>query len=48
MPLNKLGEESYLELAKELKSSGKSYRDIETILNEKGFEVSKSKLQRMI
>ena len=48
VPLNKLGEESYLELAKELKSSGKSYRDIETILNEKGFEVSKSKLQRMI
>jgi RecA-family ATPase len=48
VPLNKLGEESYLELAKELKSSGKSFREIETILNEKGFEVSKSKLQRMI
>jgi RecA-family ATPase len=47
-PLNKLGEESYLELVKELKDSGKSYREIETILNEKGFEVSKSKLQRMI
>ena len=48
MPLNKLGEESYIELAKELKDSGKSYREIETILNEKGFEVSKSKLQRLI
>lgn len=48
VPLNKLGEESYLELAKELKSSGKSFREIETILNEKGFEVSKSKLQRML
>ena len=48
VPLNKLGEESYIELAKELKNSGKSYREIETILNEKGFEVSKSKLQRLI
>jgi RecA-family ATPase len=48
VPLNKLGEESYLEMAKELKSGGKSYREIETILNEKGFEVSKSKLQRLI
>ena len=48
MPLNKLGEESYIELAKELKSSGKSFREIETILNEKGFEVSKSKLQRIL
>jgi RecA-family ATPase len=48
VPLNKLGEESYLELAKELKSSGKSYREIESILSEKGFEVSKSKLQRLI
>ena len=48
IPLNKLGEESYLELAKELKSSGKSYREIESILSEKGFEVSKSKLQRLI
>ena len=48
VPLNKLGEESYLELAKELKSSGKSYREIESILSEKGFEVSKSKLQRLM
>jgi RecA-family ATPase len=48
VPLNKLGEESYIELAKELKSSGKSFREIETILNEKGFEVSKSKLQRIL
>jgi len=48
VPLNKLGEESYLELAKEMKSSGKSFREIEAILNEKGFEVSKSKLQRLI
>ena len=48
VPLNKLGEESYIELAKELKSSGKSYREIEAILNKKGFEVSKSKLQRLV
>ena len=37
-----------LELAKELKSNGKSLREIESILKEKGFEVSKSKLQRLI
>ena len=48
MPLNKLGEESYLELAKELKSNGKTLREIEAILNEKGFKVSKSKLHRLI
>ncbi len=46
--LNKLGEESYIELAKELKSNGKSYREIESILKEKGFKTSSSTLQRKI
>lgn len=48
VPLDKLGEESYIELAKELRSDGKSYRKMQSILKEKGFDVSKSKLQRLI
>jgi len=46
--LGKLGEDSYLELAKEFKSNGKSYREIEAALKEKGYEVSRSTLQRKI
>ena len=41
-------EDSYLELAKEFKSNGKSYREIKAALKEKGYEVSRSTLQRKI
>tara|TARA_B100001093_G_scaffold440382_1_gene440873 strand:- start:251 stop:1216 length:966 start_codon:yes stop_codon:yes gene_type:complete len=46
IPLSKLGEESYIELAKEIKASGKSYRETSVALKEKGYEVSSSTLQR--
>lgn len=46
--LNKLGEESYMGLAKELKKSGKSLREIEMILNQKGYLVSKTTLSRKL
>jgi len=48
LSLDEIGEEEYMGRAKELKSEGKSLRDMETILRNEGYEVSRSTLSRNI
>lgn len=45
---NDLDNPEYMELAKELRNDGKSLRDIVDELNNKGFKVGKSTLQRKL
>ena len=45
---NDLDNPEYMELAKELRNEGKSLRDIVSALNEEGFKVGKSTLQRKL
>ena len=45
---NDLDNPEYMDLAKQLRNEGKSLRDIVDALNEEGFKVSKSTLQRRL
>ena len=41
-------EDDYIQEARQMKKDGKSFREIEKELNSKGYEVSKSSIQRRL